>query len=179
MLQENTLMAEHREIERKFKIQRLPGDLTQYASHRIVQAYLSAKPVIRIRKQDDDYILTYKGSGMLSREEYNLPLTKEAFEHLLPKCDGNVISKTRYLIPLASGSPEQEAAPPLTAELDIFDAPFDGLMIVEVEFPDEDAAAAFRAPEWFGEEVTYDRRYHNATLAMTVRGEAESSVDIL
>ena len=39
---------------------------------------------------------------MMVREEYNLPLTKEAYEHLIVKADGTVISKTRYRIPIGN-----------------------------------------------------------------------------
>ena len=49
------------EIERKFLIKELPGDLDNYPCHRIEQAYLNTNPVVRIRRQDDTYILTYKG----------------------------------------------------------------------------------------------------------------------
>ena len=88
------------EIERKFTIKELPADLESYPFHHIEQAYLNETPVIRVRKEDDDFYLTYKGSGMMSREEYNLPLNKNAYDHLLPKADGNVISKKRYRCPI-------------------------------------------------------------------------------
>lgn len=42
---------------------------------------------------NDEYYLTYKGKGLLAREEYNLPLTKESYEHLIKKADGNIITK--------------------------------------------------------------------------------------
>ena len=78
------------EIERKFTIKELP-DLSAYPAKKLVQGYLNTEPVIRIRREDEEYYLTYKGKGLLIREEYNLPLNKEAFEHLLPKADGLVI----------------------------------------------------------------------------------------
>ena len=81
------------EIERKFTIETMPENLEQYSCHEIEQAYLCTSPVIRIRKQDDDYYLTYKGSGLMIREEYNLPLTREAYEHLKEKADGKIITK--------------------------------------------------------------------------------------
>ncbi|MBR2036388.1 MAG: CYTH domain-containing protein, partial [Lachnospiraceae bacterium] len=62
------------EIERKFLIKALPDDLDSYPCVHIEQGYLNTNPVVRIRKQNNDYILTYKGKGMLAREEYNLPL---------------------------------------------------------------------------------------------------------
>lgn len=144
------------EIERKFLIKTIPNNLEQYPFHLIEQAYLCTSPVVRIRRQDEEYILTWKGGGMMAREEYNLPLTKEGYEHMLPKADGNIITKKRYLIPLSDG---------LKAELDIFSRKFEGLMIVEVEFPDTDIAASFLPPEWFGEEVTYSPLYHNSVLS--------------
>lgn len=143
------------EIEKKFLINALPN-LSKYAYHKISQAYLNTDPVVRIRKQDNDYYLTYKGKGMMAREEYNLPLNATSYEHLAKKADGNVISKTRYLIPLNNG---------LTAELDIFDAPFEWLQMVEVEFESIEQANLFTPPEWFGKEVTNDHHYHNSYLS--------------
>ena len=144
------------EIERKFKIKSLPDNLDQYKSCTIEQAYVCTTPVIRVRKQDDNYILTYKGGGMMARSEYNLPLGKEGYEHMLKKADGNVITKTRYFIPLENA---------LTAELDVFEGMFEGLVFVEVEFESVDEATAFVPPEWFDEDVTDDRRYHNSYLS--------------
>lgn len=146
------------EIERKFLIKRenLPENLEQYPSKAIEQGYLCTEPVVRIRKSNDNYYLTYKSKGLLAREEYNLPLTKEAYEHLKPKADGIVISKVRYVIPEKDG---------LSIELDVFEAPYEGLLLAEVEFPNEEAAHAYQPPKWFGEDVTYSTEYHNSTLS--------------
>ena len=144
------------EIERKYLISSVPFDLSSYPCRKIEQGYLSTAPVVRIRRDNNDYILTYKSKGMMIREEYNLPLTKESYEHLKEKIDGRLITKKRYVIPLAGG---------LRAELDLFEGTFDGLRIVEVEFPTEKDANAFTAPAWFGEEVTFSCAYHNSTLS--------------
>lgn len=146
------------EIERKFKIDVLPFDLNRYPCHLIEQGYLNTDPVIRVRREDDDFYLTYKGRGLLAREEYNLPLNADAYAHLLAKSDGNIITKRRYLIPCA----------PYTIELDVFDPPFAPLVIAEVEFPDTKSAEAFTAPDWFGEEVTMDPSYHNSHLSRRI-----------
>lgn len=143
------------EIERKFTIKKLPGNLTDYPCHIIEQAYLNTDPVVRVRRQDDSYYMTYKGKGLLAREEYNLPLNETAYAHLKSKADGNVISKKRYLIPCA----------PYTIELDIFEAPFAPLVIAEVEFPTVEEAKAFLAPDWFAQDVTTDPAYHNSNLS--------------
>ena len=87
------------EIERKFTVKALPENLDSYPFHLIEQAYLNTDPVLRIRRQDDEYYLTYKGKGLMAREEYNLPLNQSSYEHLLSKADGICISKKRYLIP--------------------------------------------------------------------------------
>ena len=50
-------------------------------------------------------------------------------------------------------------------ELDIFEAPFEGLMLAEVEFETELEAVAFIPPEWFGRDVTFEKEYHNSTLS--------------
>lgn len=76
------------EIERKYLVKTLPDHLDQYESKKIAQGYLCTEPVVRIRRSNNDYYLTYKGDGLMVREEYNLPLTKESYGHLLPKIDG-------------------------------------------------------------------------------------------
>ena len=81
------------EIERKFTIKRLPENLEQYEKKRIEQGYLCTNPVVRVRRSNENYYMTYKGGGMMSREEYNLPLTKEGYEHLVAKHDGRLIQK--------------------------------------------------------------------------------------
>lgn len=146
------------EIERKYLIRRLPENLSQYQCKKIAQGYICTNPVVRIRKSDDEYYLTYKGKGLMAREEYNLPLTQEGYEHMLPKIDGRLIEKSRYLISLDGK---------LTAELDIFEGDLAPLIIVEVEFDSLDAANSFIPPEWFGEDVTESRKYHNSNLALS------------
>ena len=165
------------EIERKFLLKCIPENLENYSCHLIEQAYLCTEPVVRIRRQDEEYYMTYKGSGMMSREEYNLPLNREAYEHLLPKADGNVISKKRYLIPLSNEEINPEClsllnGASLTVELDEFAPPFAPLLLAEVEFTNEAAANAFRMPEWFAEDVTQDVRYHNSHMSRQVFSDA-------
>ena len=147
---------ENIEIERKFLVKKIPDNLDTYERIDMTQGYLNTDPVVRVRKENDDYVLTYKGSGLLSHSEYNLPLNKEAFEHLLKKCDGIIISKSRYKIPIENN---------LTAELDIFKGDLDSLKLVEVEFDSVEEADNFTPPEWLGEDVTTDGRYHNSYIS--------------
>jgi CYTH domain-containing protein len=149
------------EIERKFLVAEkdLPDDLASYPSHQLEQAYLCTSPVVRVRKEDDTYYLTYKSKGLLSREEYNLPLNEEAYQHLLEKADGIVLSKKRYRIPEKDG---------LTIELDVFDSPYEGLYLAEVEFSSEEEAKAYQPPAWFGEDVTLSGKYQNSRLSQQI-----------
>lgn len=144
------------EIERKYLIHSIPFDLSEYPFHTIEQGYLNTDPVVRVRKEDDRYYLTYKGSGMMIREEYNLPLNADSYRHLIQKTDGNIISKKRYIIPFMDK---------YTIELDVFEAPFAPLILAEVEFETTADAGEFTPPTWFGEDVTYDGRYHNSYMS--------------
>ena len=95
----------------------------------------------------------------MAREEYNLPLNKEAYEHLLAKADGNIITKHRYEIPDKTGR---------TIELDIFDGVFNGTVIAEVEFDSIDEADSYIPPDWFLEDVTNDTSYHNSNMSKRI-----------
>lgn len=141
------------EIERKFLIDETKIDYRAFPSKELSQGYLCTDPVVRVRKEDDTYYMTYKGKGMLAREEYNLPLTKEAYEHLIKKADGHIISKRRYLIPFDK----------YTIELDDFTAPAP-LLLAEVEFPTKEEALSFKGPDWFIKDVTEDPKYHNSNM---------------
>lgn len=144
------------EIERKFLISSVPEDLSCYKCRLIEQGYLSTNPVVRVRKDNDSYYLTYKGSGLLAREEANLPLTEEAYLHLIQKADGNIITKHRYEIPDGTGK---------TIELDIFDGVFKGTIIAEVEFETIEEADSYTPPSWFIKDVTNDPQYHNSNMS--------------
>lgn len=143
------------EIERKYLVKELPENLEQYTCKHIEQGYLNTDPVVRIRRTDDKYTLTYKGSGLMVREEYNLPLNAEAFLHMKDKIDGILIVKRRYLIPYET----------YTIELDIFEGELAPLQLAEVEFQTEEEANTFLPPAWFGEDVTFSTKYHNSTLS--------------
>lgn len=144
------------EIERKYLIREIPSGLDIQETHIIEQGYLCTAPVVRIRRDNNDYILTYKSKGLMVREEYNLPLTEEAYKHLKKKIDGRLIEKTRQVIPLGNG---------LSIELDLFKGDLAPLVLAEVEFPTKEMAENFCPPDWFGEDVTFSSKYHNSSLS--------------
>lgn len=146
------------EIERKYLIEKskIPFDYTQYPCRHIEQGYLCTEPVVRIRQDNDEYVLTYKSKGLMVREEYNLPLTESSYAHLKEKADGRLIIKDRYVIPLENH---------LFIELDIFSGDLSELSLAEVEFPDITSAENFLPPEWFGEDVSNIPTYQNSNLS--------------
>lgn len=144
------------EIERKYLVKEIPENIEEYTHKELEQGYLCTEPVVRVRREGEDYVLTYKSKGLMVREEYNLPLNREAYEHLLEKADGIVIKKTRYMIPQPGG---------LKIELDIFHGEHEGLVLAEVEFSSEKEANEYCPPEWFGRDVTFSNKYHNSVLS--------------
>ena len=153
------------EIERKYLIRELPyteEELQAFPHYTITQGYLCTEPVLRIRQKGTDYIFTYKSGGLMSREEIEAPLTKESFQHLLPKCDGSILQKERYLIAEEKVS---SLGNPLTIELDLFVGNLSGLMLAEVEFASEEEANAYTAPDWFYLDVTNTNIFHNSNIS--------------
>ena len=145
------------EIERKFLVAALPDGLESFPRKEMEQTYISTSPTIRIRKSDNSFILTVKGSGSIAREEFELELTEDQYASLLKKAETPSVVKTRYLIPL-NGS--------LTAELDVYHGKLDGLYTVEVEFSSLEEASSFIPPAWFGADVSEDKRYKNTALSI-------------
>ncbi|WP_317367523.1 CYTH domain-containing protein [uncultured Tyzzerella sp.] len=143
------------EIEKKFLVKYIPN-LKDCKSSYIKQGYISTNPVLRIRQKDEKYIFTFKGKGDILRKEIEIDLSKEEFDNLWLKIEGEPIIKTRYFIPLKEG---------LIAELDIYDGNLKGFKNVEVEFDSIEEANSFVPPDWFGEDITKNIKYTNAYLS--------------
>ena len=173
------------EIEKKFTVKSLPDDIDSFPHHVIEQAYLNVHPAIRVRREDDIFYMTYKGAhsnkdGEIGQVEYNMPLDEESYHRLASKAEGILIKKKRYLIPLNEDAFEKEyikTHPELISaikngdvkiELDVFGSPYEGVVIAEVEFPDEESASKFKPVSWFDKEVTGDPKYSNAQMSKGV-----------
>lgn len=157
------------EIERKYLVAHLPADLDQYRHLEIEQAYLCTSPTLRIRRMGDSYILTVKeriilNSTAIHNREEEFTLKPESYRRLLAKCDSGHVAKTRYYIDLCQQT-GNNAYQGLTAELDIFHGRHEGLLLVEVEFPNTESANTFLPPNWFGDDVSSDPCYRNSFLA--------------
>jgi CYTH domain-containing protein len=149
---------EHREIERKFLVRKLPDSLTSYPHAEILQGYLVSLDdglQVRLRRSGDKFSLTFKrGTGNV-REEREVELSAEQFDALWPATEGKRLVKTRYEIPFGKR----------VVEIDVYHGKHEGLIVAEVEFDAEETAKNFRAPDWLADDVTGDPRYSNQLLA--------------
>jgi CYTH domain-containing protein len=148
------------EIERKFLIPAPPADLGRHPASEIRQGYLAIGDdgfEVRVRRRDDDAMLTVKQGTGRTRLEEEIALAPDAFERLWPLTDGRRVEKVRHFIP---------AGADLTIELDVYGGDLDGLVTAEIEFPTEADAEAFEPPGWMGPEVTEDQRFKAQQLAL-------------
>lgn len=148
------------EIERKFLVTALPGDLDRHPARPIRQGYLaieSGGSEVRIRQIGEDTVLTVKRGGGRTRLEEEVAISADAFARLWPLTQGRRVEKVRHVLP---------AGDALVLELDVYEGDLAGLVVAEVEFATEAAADAWVAPPWLGAEVTDDERYKNHRLAV-------------
>ncbi len=145
------------EIERKFLVGEVPEEAHRAKLVNIRQAYLSVDEdrEIRIRQANKKCSLTIKTGSGLQRQENETTLSMSQFESLWKDSHGLRIQKQRFLITIGG----------YTAELDVYQGALAGLHTVEVEFSNMVAAAGFKAPYWFGPEVTGNPRFSNKKLA--------------
>jgi adenylate cyclase len=149
----------NREIERKFLVKWLPNNLKQSRSSVIEQGYLateSAGRQVRLRKTGNATSLTFKVGRGSHREEREIKLSPKQFAALWPGTAGRRLRKVRYEIPWDN----------VMIEIDIYRGRHAGLVVAEVEFPDTASCRRFKAPWWFGREVTGEKRYSNVRLAL-------------
>ncbi|MBU0859229.1 MAG: CYTH domain-containing protein [Alphaproteobacteria bacterium] len=147
-----------REIERKFLVLNDAWRAVAGAPRRVRQGYLAMtdKAVMRVRIVDEDaaFITIKSNEPGRSRDEYEYEVPVADAAALLKLCVESVIDKQRYEVPAGDN---------LTWEVDVFAGDNDGLVIAEIELPDENTA--FARPAWIGQEVTEDGRYYNAALS--------------
>ena len=160
----------HLEIENKYllsynKALEFIKSLSNYTVKNIEQIYFSYSPssIKRVRKIDDKYILTIKKGNGKVREEFEKEISKEKYKKFKKKRIGRVIKKRRYVFELEG----------YIFELDIFKGDLKGLAYLEVEFESLDKMKDFSLPKNLQQivkkDVSNDRRYTNAFLAISVK----------
>lgn len=158
------------EIERKFLV-RDSACLEQALTHYdIIQGYVCREPgkTVRLRLRTDasgvqQAFMTFKyKQASFTRFEWEREITVDDFHALMPMCGNRFIDKTRYILPAEALAPLGGERLQLKWEIDVFRHPNDGLMLAEIELPDEQTQ--FVMPAFIGEEVTKDPRYYNANM---------------
>lgn len=158
----NSILSDDLEIERKWVIdeEKIDYDLSDAEVIKIEQTYINFSPEIRVRKLNDgqQYSFAVKTNmtedGMIRYEMEN-NITKEEYNNLFAKKEGNTIYKTRYQ--LLDGD--------YLIAIDVFSGDLGGLAYMEIEFENAEEAKNYKTPEWVIKEVTDDIRYKNGYLA--------------
>jgi len=158
------LLSDDKEIERKWLIKKedIPYDLndSNVQKFEIKQTYICFDPEMRVRDYNngESFEFTMKNNmtidGMI-RDEINIEITKEQYDNLVIKQEGNTINKTRYQL-YDDGQ---------IIALDIFHGDLDGLAYMEIEFKTEEESNNYQEPNWVIKDVTSDINYKNGHLA--------------
>jgi adenylate cyclase len=136
-----------------------PDDVFEYAIPMAdaleLQALSSSPLTTRVRIAGDEAFFTIKGPPTgISCDEFEYAIPIDDARRLLALCGDLVVEKTRYELP--SGD--------YTFEVDVFEGRHAGLVLAEVELPDADAPVDI--PGWVGAEVSGQRAYSNAYMAL-------------
>ena len=146
-----------KEIERKFLVNSLIGDVLEKNEFKVIrQGYITKEngATVRVRIKGMRGFLTIKGrtTGITRSEfEYEIPYD-DAVEMMDEFCPV-IITKKRYLVQHDH----------LIWEVDVFSGKLNGLIIAEIELQNENEEISL--PEWADREVTQDHSYSNSELA--------------
>lgn len=156
------MLSDEIEVERKWLVDAntIIFDKSKATIIEIEQTYINFSPEIRVRKLNNGqkYTMTIKNNltvNGMTRDEYEIEITKAEYEQLIKKQEGNTIYKTRYELKYEG----------YLISIDIFSGELSGLAYLEVEFLNEQEANAYKAPSWVIKEVTNDVLYKNGYLA--------------
>ena len=145
------------EIEHKYLVKGDAYKRDACEKSEIVQGFLSRDPqrTVRVRMRDDKGFITIKGKGEgAAHPEFEYEIPAEDATQLLAMCEPPVIVKTRYIVNHEGNR----------WEVDEFHGDLQGLVIAELEVPDENYS--FPLPKFVGTEVTGDPRYYNSQLGI-------------
>lgn len=146
------------EIERKFLVRNDAWRTAAKGRISIRQAYLATdgKASVRIRIRDNaSATLTVKSRpAEIRRLELEFPVSVLEAEKMIQLRNGAVIEKVRHLVPHDD----------LTFEVDVFAGENQGLVIAEIELPDEHRQ--IELPDWIGAEITGQAQYYNSALVL-------------
>ena len=144
------------EIERKFLVENGGWRAVEESRH-IVQAYVALDGDVSLRVR-----ITNGEKARLTVKVGQNSMTRDEFEYSIPLDDARkmvanssrLVRKTRHIVSYEG----------FVWEVDVYEGALAGLVIAEVEMQSEADDPAL--PFWIGREVTGDRAWSNATLAV-------------
>jgi len=148
-----------KEIERKFLLNDLPFEELQAAKpHRILQGYLflEEERELRVRRFGNRFYITQKSGSGLVREENEQEIEESLFDIVWPFTEGKRLEKLRFSL-------TQEG---YHCVVDVYNGNLTDLMVMEVEFETEAQARSYTPPTYVVREITEDKRFKNASLAL-------------
>lgn len=154
------------EIEHKYLVQNDSYKNMATECHHIMQGYISTdkERTVRVRIYDSKGYITIKGSvaGATRMEfEYEIP-HNDAYTLLHQLCQKPIIDKHRHIVNFEGEK----------WEIDEFDGHLSGLVVAEIEIPDE--GHSYSLPPFVGKNVTGDARYYNSNLISATSAPEEA-----
>ncbi|MNL91044.1 hypothetical protein D3C81_07710 [compost metagenome] len=152
--------------ERKFKVDMnnpfFERERFKHEFYRIDKVFIPSTDI------DIEFEIEYKGTWLCTQKLENkirgvclkFPIEYEYFKKILKTklYKGEKIALLRHFIPIGASN--------LYAIVDLYTKANLGLVLVTVQFRDEEQYKNFVVPDWFGVEVTGDSRYDDINLAM-------------
>ncbi|MEW6295330.1 MAG: hypothetical protein AB1467_03470 [Candidatus Diapherotrites archaeon] len=141
------------ELERTFLAKKIPEDLRKCESIELIDIYIPREaehPTLRIRKKGEKREITKKEpthkEDSSKQAEHTIHLTEKEYD-ALTKIKGKKLWKKRYKYPYNGR----------TAEIDVFQGPLKGLVLIDFEFNTEGEKKDFRMPEFCLADVTQEK----------------------
>jgi len=148
------------ELERTFLLKELPKDIKKCKSVEILDIYFPTTmphPILRLRKKDNQFILTKKApvkNDASEQKEQTIILSEEEFL-ALSTLPGKKLRKIRYYYPINK----------YLAEIDIFLDDLQGLALVDFEFPSIKEKERFSIPDFCLVDITQEDFIAGGSLA--------------
>ncbi len=141
------------ELEKTYLLKYLPEDIKEKQSIEIFDIYIPKTvdhPHLRIRKRGEICEITKKEplneNDSSEQQEHTIKLTDEEFS-ALKNVDGKKLHKVRYLYPVGKN----------TAEIDVYQDDFKGLVFVDFEFKTREEKDNFLMPGFCLAETTQEK----------------------
>jgi len=160
------------ERERTYLIKKVPSSLGECLSKEMYDLYIPANerhPHTRIRQNGDAFEFTKKrpiDNDASKQIESTVYLTADEFESL-KSSDAKPVSKKRYFYSEHGHS----------YEIDVFAGELEGLILVDVEFEDDESQENFMMPDWCLVEVTHEEFIAGGMLSGKTYADISAQLD--